>query len=423
MAGKLALLGGPKAVVREPGEAFKWPLITGEDEEAVLEVLRAGSMSGIDVSQQFEKEFGEWLGMPHCLCHCNGTAALQAAMFGVGLGVGDEMLCPSMTYWASALQTFALGATPVFVDIDPDTLCIDPNDIERWISPRAKAIMVVHYAGYPCDMDAILEIARKHDLRVIEDVSHAHGTLYKGRKAGTLGDVAAMSCMSGKSLAASELGMLATRDRLIWERAVAFGHYCRHSELTDPSLAPFKGYPLGGVKYRVNQLASALARSQLRRYDERVAEIQRSMNYFWDRLEGTPGIRAHRPPAESGSTMGGWYAAKGLYRADELGGLSVKRFCEAVTAEGCATNPGANQPMHIHPVLNECDIYGHGKPTRIAHSDRDLRQPPEALPVALRIGEICFSIPWFKRYDRELIEQSADAFRKVVENADQLLGA
>ena len=145
------------------------------------------------------------------------------------------------------------------------------------------------------------------------------------------------------------------------------------------------------------------------------------MNHFWDLLEGVPGLRAHRPPKDSGSTMGGWYTARGLYRADELGGLPAARFCEAVTAEGSPTGPGANIPMHLHPVFNTADIYGHGKPTRVAHSDRDLRQPKGSLPVAESIAEIAFGIPWFKHYRPELIAEHAAAFRKVAEHADQLL--
>ncbi len=423
MTEKLAILGGPKAVTQDATDVTRWPIITKDDEEAVLEALRAGNMSGNNITLEFEKDFGEYMGMPYCLAHCNGTASLQGAMYGVGLGVGDEMLCPSMTYWASALQTFALGATPVFVDIHPDTLCIDPDDIERWISPRTKAIMVVHYAGYPCDMDRVLEIAKKHGLKVIEDVSHAHGSLYKGKMVGTFGDAAAMSCMSGKSLVAGEAGMLVTRDQNIWERAIAYGHYARHDSLTDPDLVKFKGYPRGGVKFRLNQLASALGRVQLRAYPGRVEAIQKGMNHFWDLLEGVPGIKAHRPAKDSGSTMGGWYAARGLYRTEELGGLSIEKFCEAVTAEGAGTSPGANTPMHVHPVLNECDIYGHGKPTRIANSDRDLRQAPEDLPVANHVNEIAYHIPWFKHDDAEVVEQYASAYRKVAENADQLLEA
>ncbi len=418
----LAILGGPKAVTGTFDEYFKWPIITREDEEAVLDMLRSGKMSETGLTQEFEKEFAAYFGTKYALAHVNGTASLQAAMWACGLGAGDELICPGMTYWASALPCFSLGATVVFADILEDTLCIDPNDIENHISEHTKAIMVVHYAGYPCDMDAIMAIAEKHNLKVIEDVSHAQGTLYKGRMAGTIGHVGAMSLMSQKSLVAGEAGMLITNDRLIWERAVAFGHYGRHeASLTDPSLVPYKGLPLGGVKHRLNQLASALGRSQLRRYPERIAEIQKSINYFWDLLEGVPGIRAHRPPKDSGSTMGGWYAAKGLYRKDELGGLPVARFCEAVRAEGCPTHHGTNLALHLHPMVKDCDIYGHGQPTRQALAQRDITQPEGSLPVVERISEMVFSIPWFTSYNKECIQQHAAAFRKVAEQADKLL--
>ena len=423
MAVKLALLGGPKTVTRESPDTFRWPIITAEDEAAVLEVLRSGNMSSIDVTQAYEKEFGAYFGMPHCLAHCNGTAALVSAMYACGVAVGDEIICPSLTYWASALPCFSLGASVVFADCDPDTLNIDPGDIEHRITDRTKAIVVVHYCGYPCDMDAIMAIARRRGVMVIEDVSHAQGSLYKGTLAGTFGDVAAMSLMSQKSLVVGEGGMLMTRDKRLWERAVAFGHYERHDQLTEPDLVPFKGYPFGGVKHRINQLASALGRVQIKYYQARIDEIQRAMNFFWDLLEGCPGVKAHRPPKGSGSTMGGWYAAKGLYRAEELGGLEIRRFCEAVSAEGCPISPGANSPMHLHPVLNDFDIYGHGKPTRNAHSGRDLRQPPGSLPVSERIAETCYSIPHFKRLHKDVIEAHAAAFRKVAENSGRLLGS
>lgn len=418
---KLAVHGGPKAVTLDTSKATAWPLISKEDEDAVLEVLRAGNMSGTDVTKEWEKEFADYLGVSHCLGYCNGTASLLGAMWACGVGAGDEIICPGMTYWASAVPCFQLGATVVFADIDPDTLCIDPNDIERHISERTKAIMVVHYAGYPADMDPIMDIADKHGLKVIEDVSHAHGSLYKGRMTGALGHAAGMSCMSGKSLVAAESGMLATNDRLIYERAIAFGHYARHDELTEPDLVANKGLPLGGVKHRANQLSSALGRVQLKHYAGRIVEIQKAMNHFWDLLEDCPGIKPHRPPKDSGSTMGGWYAAKGLYRSEELDGLDIDTFCEAVKAEGASTAPGANIPLHMHPVLTTADVYNHGKPTRVAHATRDVMQAPGDLPVAKNVRNICFHIPWFKRLEKDIIGQNAAAFRKVAENAHQLL--
>lgn len=419
---ELAFYGGPKAVQSDPGDMFKWPIITKEDEEAVLEVLRRGGMSSTDVTKQFEKEFAEWQGTEYALGFSSGTAALHGAMFGCKIGVGDEIICPSVTYWASALQCYSLGATVVFAEIDPDTLCIDPDDIERRISDHTKAIMVVHYMGHPADMDPIMEIAQRHGIKVIEDVSHTQGGLYKGRKLGTIGDVGGMSLMSGKSLAIGEAGMLVTNDREIYERAIAFGHYGRFgADVQTESLRPFWGLPMGGYKYRMHQLSSAVGRVQLKYYDQRCEEIRKAMNYFWDLLDGVPGLRAHRVSEETGSNMAGWYAAHGLYRPEELGGLSITRFAEAVRAEGSDCNPGVNKPLHLHPLFNTCDIYGHGKPTRIAHSDRDLRQPRGSLPVSEKIATLTYSIPWFKHYRRDIIEEHAEAFRKAAENYEALL--
>jgi len=134
-----------------------------------------------------------------------------------------------------------------------------------------------------------------------------------------------------------------------------------------------------------------------------------------------PGVKAHRPPTDSGSHNGGWYAAHGLYRPEELGNLPISTFCQAVTAEGCGTSPGCNFPLHLHPLYNEADIYGHGKPTRIANSDRDVRQPAGSLPVTEKMPSECYSIPWFKHYRPQVIEEHAKAFRKVAENADKLI--
>lgn len=423
MGSKLALFGGPKAVNRAPGDIFAWPIITREDEEAVLGVLRRGAMSGTDVTQEFEKEFAKWQGTKHALGFCNGSAAIHAAMFGCKIGVGDEIICPSITYWASAIQVFSLGGTVVFADIDPETLCIDPKDIEKRITEHTKAIMVVHYLGHPADMDPIMEIARKYGIKVIEDVSHAQGGLYKGRKLGTIGDVGAMSLMSGKSFAVGEAGMLVTDNTEIFERAVAFGHYERFGgNISTEELKPYAGLPMGGYKHRMHQLSAAIGRVQLKYYDKRCEEIRRVMNYFWDLLEGVPGIKAHRTPKDSSSNMAGWYAARGIYKPDELGGLSVSRFTEAVREEGFLNcYPGCNKPLHTHPLFKTCDVYGHGKPTRIANSDYDVRMHDKELPVSEAFGSMVYSIPWFKRYRPEIIEQYANAFRKAAENYKELM--
>jgi dTDP-4-amino-4,6-dideoxygalactose transaminase len=419
---ELALLGGPKAVQTDPGDMFDWPIVTPEVEEAVLQVLRAGKMSGTDVTKQLEKEYAKWHGMKYALAHNTGTAALHGAMFGVGIGKGDEIICPSITYWASCLQVYNLGGTVVFADIDPQTMCINPDDIEHRITERTKAIVAVHYAGHPADMDRILEIARRHGLKVIEDPSHAHGALYKGRLVGTMGDVAGFSLMSGKSLACGEGGIMITNDRRIYERALAFGHYARHDEITLPDIAAAANLPWGGFKYRMHQLTSAMARVQLANYASQMAEIDRAMNYFWDLLKGAPGLGDHRPRQEN-TTKGGWYAAHGLYHRSELEGLSITRFCQAVSAEGASCSPGCNKALHMHPVFNTLDVYGQGQPTRIANlpDGVDIRQPPGSLPVAEGIQQGTYYVPWFKHYRPQIIEEYAAAFRKVAESFEELI--
>jgi len=379
----------------------------------------------------------QWLGVRHALAACNGTAALLAAMRACGVGAGDEVICPSMTYWACAVPALWLGATVHFCDIHPDTLCLDPDDIEHRIGPRTKVIVAVHYAGYPADMDRILPLARPRGVKVIEDISHAHGGLYKGRRCGTMGDITVMSLMSGKPLAIGEGGMTATNDPVLYERCVAFGHYertgqaSRYAEadrqLADPELARFAGLPMGGAKHRMNQACSAMGRVQLAHYPRRMEQIQAAMNRFWDLLEGVPGIRPHRPPRRSGSTMGGWYYPRGHYRPEELGGLPVHRFCEAVRAEAAdpawmsMCYPGANQPLHLHSLFHEADLFRQGRPTVVAFGQRDVRQGPGTLPVSEAVGGTVFGVPWFKHDRPEVIDRFAAAFRKVAEHAVDLL--
>ncbi len=420
---ELAILGGPKAIQTDIGDIFTWPIITKEDEDAVLDVLRRRAMSGTDVTKQFEAEFANWIGVKYALGFNNGTSAIHASMFGCKIGIGDEVICPSVTYWASAVPVFSLGATVVFADIDPETLCIDPLDIERKITDRTKAIVVVHYLAHPAEMDLIMDIAKRYNLKVIEDVSHAQGGLYKGKRLGTIGDVGAISLMSGKSFAVGEGGMLVTNNLEIYERAIAFGHYERFDEsIKTEELKPFIRIPMGGYKYRMHQLSSAIGRVQLKYYDERCEEIREAMNYFWDLLEEVPGVRAHRTPRDSGSNMAGWYGARGLYKPEELGGLSVSRFTEAVRAEGFSgCRPGCNAALHTHGLFKTCDVYGHGKPTRIANANKDVREYDKDLPVSETISRRVYTIPWFKHYRPDIIEQYAYAFKKVAENYKELL--
>ncbi|MHC4699827.1 MAG: DegT/DnrJ/EryC1/StrS family aminotransferase, partial [Planctomycetota bacterium] len=404
-------------------DIFAWPIVTDRHEKAVLDVLRARQMSGNEITKEFETKYASMLGREHALAYPNGTGAILGAMYGLGIGLGDEVICPSITYWASIVQAYNLGATPVFADVDPETICIDPKDIEHRITPRTKAVVVVHYASMPAEMDAIMEIAARHNLKVLEDCSHAHGALYKGKEIGTFGDAAAFSLMTGKALAIGEGGIFFTDDRKVYERAILFGHYIRHDQITLDELKPYAGLPCGGFKHRMHQLSSAFGLVQLELYPEQMAEIDKAMNHFCDLLEDTPGIRPMRPAKGSRTTKGGWYYPHFKYVSEQLGGLSLSRFSKAIQAEGSICNPGCNKPLHLHPLFTSMDVYGHGRPTRIAHLDESAKteQYVEKLPVAENILGYVFEVPWFKHYDPGIIEQHAGAYKKVVENHRELL--
>jgi dTDP-4-amino-4,6-dideoxygalactose transaminase len=429
---KLAILGGEKTVPELKDELFHWPVVTDEDISAVTDVLRKGTMSGTGITKEFEKEYAAWNGTDYALGTFNGTAALAAAIWACGVGAGDEVICQSLTYWASCAAVLTFGASVNFADVDPETLCIDPKDIEHRIGPCTKAIIVVNYAGMPAELDTIVAIAHRHGIKLIEDNSHAQGSMYKGRMCGSIGDIAGASLMAGKAFAVGEAGMITTNNRELYERCVAFGHYERtgapsrfnpvDQQITMGDLLPFKGLPLGAVKHRMNQTCAAMGRVQLKHYPERIAEIDKAMNYFADQIDKIPCLKVVRPAKGSGLNKGGWYYPLCHYDKAKINGLSVQKFAEALCAEGVSCGSGANSPLHLHNYFHKADIFNMGKPTAIAFGQRDVRQGPGTLPVTERATENLINLPWFKKFDRDSIDRYASAYRKVAASAKELLG-
>ena len=421
--GKLAITGGTPVLKAQDEGLFHWPIVNDAMRAAQAQVLETGNMSGTDIARRFEASFASWQERKYALSHNNGTNALNAAMFAVGLGPGDEIICTSVTYWASCTGALALGAAVVFCDIDPDTLQMDPASLEAHITPRTKAIMVVHYMAHPAPMDEIMAIARKHGLKVIEDVSHAQGGHYRGRKLGTFGDVAAMSLMSCKSFAIGEGGMLVTDDAEIFKRAVVFGHYDRIVDVcTDEEMEGPKNIPWGGLKNRMHQTSAAIGLEQLKKHDAEIAEIDRAMKYFWKGISDIPGISMVYPK-EEGSDKAGWYASRFLYDAAAFGGISNVTFCEALNAETCGGfSFGCNMPLHFSSVFFDLDIYGHGRPTASAFlpAGVDIRAETGALPNAERVNMRVLGEPWFKHDDHAKIDPYVEAVRKVAANVGEL---
>lgn len=239
-----------------------------EEEFAVLEVLRSRWLSMGEVTKQFEREFSDFIEVKHAIAVTNATAALHLAGVAVGLGAGDEVILPSLTFVATANAIRYTGATPVFADIEsPDRLNISPSNIESLITEKTRAIMVMHYAGFACDMVAITEIARRHNLVVLEDSAHAIGSTLNGRKLGTIGRIGCFSFFSNKNMTTGEGGMLATDDDELAERL----RILRSHGMTSLSWDRHKGHASTydvvdlGYNYRIDEMRSALGRVQLRK--------------------------------------------------------------------------------------------------------------------------------------------------------------
>lgn len=266
-----------------------------EELEAVSAVIRSGWLTMGSVTQAFEQEYAQSTGSLHALAVTNATAALHLACLALGIGPCDEVILPSLTFVASANAIGYTGAIPVFADIEsPDWLCLSPRAVEAAITEKTKAIMVVHYAGYACDMPAILEIARQHKLRVIEDAAHAVGASLDGKALGTWGSVGCFSFFGNKNLTTAEGGMLVTDDPEIAEKV----RVLRSHGMTTLTWDRFKGHAstydvvAQGYNYRMDELRSALGREQLKRIPAGNARRGELLNLYRELLgQEVPAIR------------------------------------------------------------------------------------------------------------------------------------
>lgn len=239
-----------------------------EEETAVLGVLRSRWLSMGSLTQEFEKEFAAFIGAKHCLAVTNATAALHLACLASGLGPGDEVILPSLTFVASANAVRYTGAVPVFADIESlDWLNISPSAIEACITERTRAILVVHYAGFACDMPAILDIAKRHHLKVIEDSAHAVGAKLDGQTLGTWGNIGCYSFFSNKNMTTGEGGMLATDDDALAEHLRVLRSHGMTSLSWDRHQGHASTYDVVdlGYNYRIDEMRSALGRVQLKK--------------------------------------------------------------------------------------------------------------------------------------------------------------
>jgi perosamine synthetase len=293
------------------------PSITQKEIEYVCDAVRHGWNEDWDgYLKRFEKTFAEYIGTRFALCTSSCTGGLHLALLGLGIGPGDEVLVPEISWVATASTVVYTGATPVFVDVDPDTWCLDPVSAARAVTPRTRAIIPVHLYGHPTDMEAVDQLARTHNLKLLEDAAPALGAEVHGRRVGGLGHAAAFSFQGAKIMVTGEGGMVVTDDEGLHERMRHLGDHGR-----DPHV-PFFISAIG-YKYKMSNLQAALGLAQLERIDELVARKRQIFEWYRQRLEGVPGLRLNTERPWARNTY--WMASVVL---DE--GLGVSR--DAVVA-------------------------------------------------------------------------------------------
>jgi len=292
MSEKLAILGGPPAVP-EGTVSKKWPVVDETDEQAVLRALRGDvHTAGSPEVGALNKEWAEWLGVKHSLATNSGTAALHMAVAAVGVEPGDEVITSAFSWTSTATCILHHNAIPIFIDIDPVTISLDPELIELALTDHTKAVLVPHLHGLSADMDPILEVCRKHSLAIVEDCCQSHGAKYKGRLVGAIGDVGAFSLNQNKNLCAGEGGFLVTDNDEVFERAARIWQF---GEVYRPDGARDMNAHGMGWMYRTNALSAAFARAQLAKLDEYTRIFQQNGRYLSRHLAEIPGVE---PPAE-----------------------------------------------------------------------------------------------------------------------------
>jgi perosamine synthetase len=271
------------------------PSITQKEIEYVCDAVAHGWNENWDgYLRRFERAFAEYVGTRFALCTSSCTGALHLALLGLGIGPGDEVLVPEISWVATASAVVYTGATPVFVDVDPETWCLDLASAGRAVTPRTRAIIPVHLYGHPTDMVAVTRLARAHNLKVLEDAAPALGAEVHGKKVGGLGHAATFSFQGAKILATGEGGMFVTDDEALFERVRHLGDHGRHPHI------PFAISEVG-YKYKMSNLQAALGLAQLERIEELVAKKRQIFGWYRRRLEGVPGLRlnAERPWARN----------------------------------------------------------------------------------------------------------------------------
>lgn len=343
-----ALLGGAKA---HKTSWPAWPAWDAANDNDIIKVLHAGVWSRSKLVKQFEERWAEKMGAKYCLAVVNGTNALSASFMVMDLNPGDEVICAPYTFSASVVGILYKGAMPVFADIDPMTYQMDPAKLEAKITPRTKAILPVHICGYASDMERIMAIARKHNLKVVEDVCQAHMTAINGKNLGTYGTTGCFSFQTSKVMPIGEGGAIITDDAALYDKLYSYHNYGYKTTIAPGSYDNIHSYILSN-KIRMAEYQAAIGLAQLKKLDEQTQIRNENAAYLTPKLAAIPGITPVKP--YPGVTRLSYYMYPFIYNEAEFNGLPRNQFVKALAAEGIPASPGYPKcPLYTQEFLRQ----------------------------------------------------------------------
>ncbi|HEY3836304.1 MAG TPA: DegT/DnrJ/EryC1/StrS family aminotransferase [Bryobacteraceae bacterium] len=389
---RLAIHGGTPIRTRP---FAKWPVFDEREKRALNEVLESGSWGGYNPKvREFEHAFAAYHEAAHAVAASNGTVTLEGALLAAGVGPGDEVIVPPITFIATATAVLRVGATPVFADIESH-YNLDPLRVQEAITPLTTAMIPVHFAGHPADMDALTDVARKHRITIIEDAAHAHGASWKSRRVGTFGDIASFSFQQSKNMTAGEGGILIGNNAELIEAArsvfnqgrVAGGGWYDHARL--------------GTNQRLTAWQAAVLLVQLQRLPEQLAIRAENARYLDEQLARMEFLQV--TPADARVTCHGNYLYMIRVRSEKLSGVQAKSFTEALTSEGI---PGVGR--YPRPIY-QAEVFQH-----YPHRADDCPQALLACRDAFWISHEILLSP------REDVDDFLAAMTKIAENSGEL---
>jgi len=396
---ELAIKGGNPVRTKPFTE---WPIFDEREENALIEVLRSGHWGRISgkKNEEFEEKFSKFVGANYGVTCVNGTAALEIALSAIDIGRGDEVIVPAYTFIATATACMLVGADPVFVDIDQDTYNISPEQIEQAITTRTKAIIAVHIGGCPANMDEIIKIAKRYNLLVIEDAAQAHGAEWRGKRVGSIGDIATFSFQASKNINAGEGGIVTTNNKKFADRAWSLMNVGRAKN------GGWYEHPILGWNYRMTEFQAGILLVQMERLEEQMKKREENAKYLSYGMRMIGGIEPL--VAGEGVTRNAYHLFIFRYNKEEFKGVNREIFIKALNEEGIPASSGY-VPLYKFPAILDWP-----------YKERDYRNL--YLPVTERA---CYEEGvWLPQNlllgPREDMDDILTAISKVKENIDEL---